>query len=377
MSRLHEPAWKRLIEPETPGERLCSGAWRALSAPLWLLYLSTMKTRRWAYRRRLLPSAPLPRPTLSVGNLLAGGTGKTPLVRWLCRELLREGVRPAVLLRGYGSGRRLPLLLNSGQASSVPDPDRNPCGAGGDEAWLLAASLPQVPIGVCPDRRRGAEALLGACDADLFILDDAFQHQRVERQLNVVVVDVGRSHAVARLIPWGTLREPLSALADAHVICATHAPAGQALPRPLRELAARLGLEVARAEHRPTRPTRLSDGAALTLSAEAVRWFLLAGVGNPSAVERSLKEAGFRLEHSFFFPDHHEFTWKELERVYRVDPGAHWLTTAKDAVRMHPMLEARHELARFLAERVFVVDVELELVEGAELLRQRALTLVG
>ncbi len=368
MAPTHEPWWNRLLEPETAGQRMLSLLYRGVTAPLWLAYWGIVTLRRWAYRRGLLRAWSPPRPTLAVGNLLAGGTGKTPLVRWMCRELAKEGLRPAVVMRGYGSGRRMPLLLNVGRAV--------PTGAGGDEATLLAHTLPETPIVVCPNRREGIEALLAERDVDVLVLDDGFQHLSVARDCDVVVIDAGRSHARAQLLPWGILREPLSALCDAHVICATHATPGQALPRWLREAARRHGVEVARARHAPTRPRRLGDGEPLAGSGQEIEWFLVAGVGNPRALRHSLESQGHRLQRCFCFPDHHEYAWSELEAIRRADPSAYWLTTAKDAVRLLPMLEAGGETSRFLAQRTYVVDAEMVVEEGLDLLRQRMLSAV-
>lgn len=347
---------------------MLAGVYRAATSPAWLAYLAVVRARRWMYRRGVARAWNPPRPTLSVGNLLAGGTGKTPLVRWMCGELLKEGLAPAVLMRGYGSGRKAPLLLNVGAPA--------PPGAGGDEAALLAHALPAVPIVVCPSRRRGAEALLARRNVDVFVLDDGFQHLAVARDCDVVVIDVSRSHAASRLLPWGTLREPLPALLDAHVICATHGPEGEPLPRWLLATAHRFGIEIARARHRPTNPVRLADRAPLPAPPPDVPWLLLAGVGHPRALVQSLERAGHRFERCFFFPDHHAFTWGELAAIIAADPSACWMTTAKDAVRLAPMLEAANPTSRFLAERSYVVDVELEIIEGADALRGRMLAAV-
>jgi tetraacyldisaccharide 4'-kinase len=149
-------------------------------------------------------------PVVSVGNLRLGGSGKTPLVEWLARELQRRGRRPAIVSRGYG--RRTP----PGQLVEVSDGNRVLVTAadGGDEPTMLARALPGVPVVVCSERWRACEYIAARRSADCIILDDGFQHLRLARDFDLVLVDPGvRSAAV---FPAGDLREPVDALARAH-----------------------------------------------------------------------------------------------------------------------------------------------------------------
>jgi len=357
-----EPFWFRLETPRTAVDAALALGYRATTSPLWMLYASTVVTKRRLYRRGLRRQVRLSRPTVSVGNLLAGGTGKTPLVRRLCEDLVREGARPAVLLRGYRSGRRGPALVT-------------PEAHGGDEAALLSASLPSVPVAVGARREEAAALVLQSAPVDLFLLDDGFQHLRVARDLDIVLIDCSRSHSAARLLPWGRLREPLSALADAQVVGATHC--GRQAPVWLREGTARGGQELFVAEHVPGLPHRLGDGAPLPASHKARPWLLVTGVGHPHAVEASLREAGYRLRQCWFFADHHDFTLRELAEIAETGGETPWLVTAKDAVRLAPVLEMNAPPAAFLREHVWVVDADVRLHETGEPLLARLLALAA
>ena len=357
-----EPFWFRLETPKTAADTALALGYRAATSPFLALYGCTVLARRALYQRGMRRQLRLPRPTVSIGNLLAGGTGKTPLVRRLCADLVREGVRPAVLLRGYRSGRRGPALVSASAH-------------GGDEAALLSASLPSVPIAVGARREESAALVLQSAPVDLFLLDDGFQHLRVARDLDVVLIDCSRSHAATRLLPWGRLREPLSALRDAEVLCATHC--GRQAPAWLRELAEHGGHELLVAEHIPGRPKRLGDGQPLPDSPSRRPWMLVTGVGHPHAVQRSLREAGYDFRQCWFFADHHDFTLRELSEMAEASGEADWLITAKDAVRLGPVLDMNAPPADFLRERVWVVDADVQLHETGEPLLHRLLALAG
>src|SRR5438876_5539483 len=176
------------------GSSLCRLALSVASGP----YGSAVHLRNWCYDRGWLPTHRPPVPVISVGNLTAGGTGKTPCVEYLARFLQARGLRPAVLSRGYrGNGR--------------PN----------DEALILEANLPDVPHLQGKDRVTRASQAVRVFGADVLILDDGFQHRRLRRDLDLVLIDAMNPWGHGRLLPRGLLREPISSLRRADAVIVT------------------------------------------------------------------------------------------------------------------------------------------------------------
>jgi len=319
-------------------------------APLGWIYDSVTRLRNSAYDRKLLAIRRLPVPVVSVGNLTVGGTGKTPLVAALARQLAACGRRPAVVLRGYGgSNSRRPggpaLVVSEGNGGTVlTDLDE-----AGDEAILLATSLPHVPVVVSAQRYHGGMKAVTACGADLVLLDDGFQHRALHRDLDLVALDAAAPLGNGRLLPAGLLREAPRGLrrADALVVSRADDDAlyGQALAT-LTRLAP--GITTYRARHQATGLRLLSGDTSPTspgdLQGMPVAAF--AGLARPGALRDTLTSLGARVVQFTPLADHHPFCPGEVEGL--VDAGLKAgarlvVTTAKDAVRMrkeehHPRL---------------------------------------
>ncbi len=306
-------------------------AWRYLLLPLAPIYRGAVAARTAAYRRGWKQRARLDVPVISVGNLSFGGTGKTPTVIALARDLVRLGRRPAILTRGY---RRV-----DDQQAVVVGPDaRRTAAEVGDEPLEMARRLPGVPVVVDGDRvRGGAEARrLGA---DVVLLDDGFQHLRLERDLDLVLLDAGDPWSGGRLPPLGRLREPLGALARADAVLVTKVPVEWRSPvaeieRVLERIAPRLQVFVSRLVVSRVRVPEQGWQTAEVLAGRRVLAF--AGLGRPSGFATTLVEAGAEVAATQWFPDHHAYTRDDLSRV--VDRaaaiGAVPVTTAKDAVKL-------------------------------------------
>lgn len=307
-------------------------SWHRLLAPLTPLYRGAVTARIGAYRRGWLASSRLPAPVVSVGNLTLGGTGKTPTVIALVRDLVRRGRHPAVLTRGYGRTSSEPVVLVG------PEPGVTVARAG-DEPLELAARLPGVPVVVDADRvRGGVEALRRG--ADLLVLDDGFQHLKLVRDLDLVLVDAGDPWGGGRLPPRGRLREPVSGLGRADAVLVTKVPAD---PAPVVD---RIRRDVARwAPLIPVLAARL-EPTAVRRGGEAVppavldgsRVIAVAGLGRPEGFAELLRAAGAEVAATRWFPDHHRFTAAEIGDAVAAAAAidAVVATTAKDAVKMPP-----------------------------------------
>ncbi|MBS7455815.1 tetraacyldisaccharide 4'-kinase [Coralloluteibacterium stylophorae] len=266
------------------------------------LYAGATGLRRWAYRHDWIRRQRVPVPVIVVGNLVAGGAGKTPLVIALVEWLRSRGRNPGVVSRGYGR-------KGAGALTVAAD---TPAAEAGDEPLLIARRT-GAPVRVDADRFAGAQALVAA-GCDILVADDGLQHYRLGRDLEIEVIDGARRYGNGRLLPAGPLREPLerAAACDFHVVNGEEAGAGE---WPMR-------LELAGAQP-------LAAGMARPLSHFAGRRVhAVAGIGNPRRFFLALERAGITpLPHAF--PDHHAFVREDFAFAEALPV----LMTEKDAVK--------------------------------------------
>jgi tetraacyldisaccharide 4'-kinase len=332
----------------SPGDRI-------LHAPLLLaegLFRAGAAARGFLYEAGVLPVTRAGVPVVSVGNLAVGGAGKTPVVLALAARLAAAGRKPAVLSRGYGAVRGDDRVVADGRSILLD------AAQGGDEPVLLARRIPGLRVLCGPDRAR-LSARAVALGADVLLLDDGFQHRRLRRDLDVVVVDATNPWGNGHCLPYGPNREPRSALRRAGLVWLTHAdratPAGL---DSLRSLAlASTGRPPVESRHAPR---DLTDGLLRgTFPLDALsgrRVALLTGVARPASVRRTVEGLGGTVVAAAAFPDHHRFSSAEVEEVLRAADraGAGWVvTTEKDAVRLPEPLAGDPRL------RVLRIDVEV------------------
>ncbi|MFN8644901.1 MAG: tetraacyldisaccharide 4'-kinase [Candidatus Binatia bacterium] len=264
-------------------------------------------------------SAPV--PVVSVGNLAVGGTGKTPLTLWLAEALQRRGARPAIVSRGYGGGARAVVIVSRGRGPEV-DP-----AAAGDEPVMLAKRFAGVVV-AAPRRLEGARAA-AALGCDVVVLDDGFQHRALARAFDLVLLDAQRGP----LLPAGSLREPLSALAraDAVVLMARDEAEPPRPPRGLRAPFFRATLEsVSLLESRAGiwRARPMGDLAGRRVVA-------VCGVARPESFYAQLRRWEAVIAEVFEFPDHHRYSSAEWQRLARCGHDADLIvTTEKDLVKL-------------------------------------------
>ena len=285
----------------------------ALLAPLgWAVALFTV-LRRGAYRAGMRRSWQVGCPIVVVGNLSAGGTGKTPLVIAIAKLLARRGLRVGVVCRGYrGSASRWPR-----QVRSDSDPNRV-----GDEAVLLARRT-GGPVAAGPNRIAAARILFRRAKCDVILSDDGLQHLRLARDVEIVVVDGVRRHGNGRCMPAGPLREPLGRLASVDLVVVNGAARSGEL-----EMQLVAGDAVSLVDAGQTRPLDSFRGAPV---------HAVCAIGHAERFFRTLEAHGVTIvRHPF--PDHHPFREAEI----RFPDGAPVLMTEKDAVKCERFADARH-----------------------------------
>ncbi len=299
---------------------------------------------------------------ISIGNLSAGGTGKTPAVVLLAQNALRDGHRPLVVLRGYrGRGSSAGILVSDGQGPLASARDA------GDEAVLLAERLPGVRVAAGSDRAALIERF--GADATLILLDDAFQNPAVFRDFDLVLIDSSIPPDAVRVFPGGHFREDLTALERAHAVLLTRVePAGGAgrTAWETRIHARFPRLPVFAAAHRPdlARPAFAAQTTApVTEELPAGPIAAFCGLGNPEAFRRTLVGAGLSPVEFRAFPDHHTFRAADLRTVFAGN-ALTWITTEKDLVRLRELdpLDFPDEFRR----RLYVLPIGLEILDGRE-----------
>ena len=338
-----------------------------LLLPLAWLYAAVLAVRNWLYDHGWKKSAPGWVPLIGVGNLRVGGTGKTPHVAWVVEELLRQGQRPSILSRGYGRQTQGPRLAAPTDSAATV----------GDEPWQYYQqfSLQGVPVAVAENRQLGLDVLRQQHpELTVVVLDDAYQHRRVQPTLNILLTELARPFYHDFVLPAGRLRETRAGAARADVVIVTKCP-----PDLSESQQADITAQVQRYA-RPEVPVLFSayDYAAprpLTSAAQVLgaplptsAALLLTGIAQPGPLREHLLAAGFALADEFIFPDHHAFSLADVAAVRaRWRAGQAVFTTEKDATRL---------LAPALAEAlaglpVYTIPVRVALLStGAARLRQ-------
>ncbi len=300
----------------------------AVPMPIWLrlaetVYVFAMNVRRSLYRSGWKKSQRIEKTVIVIGNITAGGTGKTPLCIWLTRELERRGWRPGIVTRGYGAIERGPVLVDpNGNAKQF-----------GDEAILLARAT-RVPVAIAQARVAGAKMLAEREDVDIVLTDDGLQHWALARDIEIAVIDGVRRFGNGMLIPAGPLREPISRLNYVDFVIANGKPhAGEIEMCVSGKHALRLGTG-----------ERRCLASFVGQSVHAV-----AGIGNPERFFSMLEVQGLTIvRHAF--ADHHPFSSDDLKFSDR----APILMTEKDAVKCESDLQ----------REIWIIPIEVELPDS-------------
>jgi tetraacyldisaccharide 4'-kinase len=305
----------------------------------------------------------LPVPVVSVGNLVAGGTGKTPAVLWLAEQLASEGRKPAILSRGYGGNAGAGALVVYDGKTVLAEAEQ-----AGDEPVMLARRRPASVIVAGSDRYRCGIYAVEKLGAGCAILDDGFQHTGLHRDLNLLLLDSSKPFGNGRLLPAGTLREPKSAISRADMAIFTRWEGRTGGEADRAEVMESFGEDrVLAASHRYAGLSTLEDGRAIERrDLEGRGALLVSGIASPGSFEQTVAGAGFDILGHLRFADHHRYSAADIEHVQgraaELD-AACILTTEKDAVRL-PVAVSGHGLP------VFCVRIDLHMEKGLGTLRE-------
>lgn len=311
---------------------------RAATWPLSLAYRVAVATRNTLYDRHWFATRDATVPVVSIGNLTVGGTGKTPFAAWLATRLA-TAARPAVVIRGYGS----------------------------DEVAVHRLLNPDIPVVVNADRVAGIREAF-ALGADIAVLDDAFQHRRVARDADLLLVSAEQVARGTQLLPSGPWREPVAAARRATLVVITRKSADDGAVARARALvtAAAPGTPIAVVRLAPAALIGVNGTEERPLADLAGRGVLaICGIGDPEAFAAQLGQLGARV-HLAAFRDHHAFTAADAARlVGEIPPGGDAVCTLKDAVKLRAWWPAPSRLW-YVSQRVAVEDGESELARVIE-----------
>lgn len=324
--------------------------------PAAFLYSLGMQARNAFYSLGWLKSARLPKPVVSVGNLTVGGTGKTPTCLWLAEALKNQGLRVGILSRGYRRDETRPVVLQPQSSNGSGPSNFADVSKAGDEPSMMADLYGQV-VGIAKNRDLAATELLRQTEVDVFILDDGFQHRRVRRDVDLLLMG---SEYSGWTLPAGPFREPRRNFKRADFLLVTGAPEKwRALIAPARAAAAFA------ASLQPVSLLSLNSGRRKEFPLTVLyrsKILTVTGVADPQGFYRMIHDWEGEIVETLEFPDHHDYSardWQQINRVGRLVDLI--VTTEKDILKLMHFPFARDKLV--------ALRVTMQVENGADLVQ--------
>ena len=308
-----------------------------------------------------------PVPVISVGNITVGGTGKTPMVRYVCEVLDRKQYAVSVLSRGYKADNNKKSIVVSRQGHVEVSSFIS-----GDEAWLLAKTLPHANVVIGTKRVESAKIAVEQLGSNVLVLDDGFQHRALGRDADIVLIDASHPFGYGHVLPRGLLREPLDNLKRAHYIVLTKT--NQVEPEVLEDLRNEIHTLV---PHIPVAETIHKTLGFQTLEEwshsgpihdmadyDGTPLLAVSGIGQPASFITNLKSYGFAVQDMMSFGDHHDYTEDDVVKIWQrcFTKGIQGIvTTEKDAVKLSQVRAIRD-----LKIPIYVLVIGIEFTAGEE-----------
>ena len=342
---LNAKQFREIVSGQRKG--IAAATLRSLLAVAEIPYRTVVRYRNRQYDANPHRTTSVDVPVISVGNLTLGGTGKTPMVCWLAEWFRQQGVRVSIVSRGYGAKDGKP----------------------NDEALELDSRLPDVPHLQNPDRIAAANIAIDELETQLIILDDGFQHRRIGRDLEIVLVDVTEPFGFRHVFPRGTLRGPLTGLARADVVGLTRASQLNCEQR--AEITDELKSLAPNAEHAELdhKPSILLSRSGMKQPLDMLKQKKVAafcGIGNPNAFRHTLTSCGCELISFREFPDHHAFGREDIESIEQDINSAEIdlvVCTHKDLVKIN--------LDRIGNCPLYAIVIEMQIINGLDSLESK------
>lgn len=340
--------WQRIWDDD--GNTVLHGPLKVIAFALSFFYLAIINLRNWLYDRKIFKETKLSCPVISVGNISVGGTGKTPCVIMLAQILQKNGFKPAVISRGYGSKSVNPVNIVSDGNKTLLDSK-----TAGDEPYLIAQELNNIPVITGANRIATGEAAINRFGTNVIICDDAMQHRQIYRDINLVLLDesnLRKNH----ILPRGRLREPIKELKRADAIIRTRTNESQQEDDKIEEIIKK-DVPVFKSIHKPRDiiKTDFSEQRPVSELREK-KVYAFCGIAKPDSFNKILSSAGAKILSFDIFPDHHSYNENELEKIregFNRSQADYLITTEKDAMR----LGSYPEFLKLL--NVFRVEMEM------------------
>ncbi|MFH1478938.1 MAG: tetraacyldisaccharide 4'-kinase [Candidatus Omnitrophota bacterium] len=319
-----------------------------LFIPFSIVYYLIVSLRNFFYDTSIFKRYSFKNKVISVGNITWGGTGKTPLAIYITRLLLDNNKKPAILIRGYGE----------------------------DEYKLFSRLIPDVPVGVGKDRIKEGKRLLTHSSIDTFVLDDGFQHRRIDRDLDIVCIDSLDPFGNDLLIPAGSMREPLMSLSRGDIflitkvdLCASKKRSDD-LVKKLKSINPKA--IIAKAVYRLDYFYDIKDGSKIDGSKlRNKELVLVSGIASPRSFENTILNLGMKIKKHFAFRDHYFYSGinlKRIEEFCRANNIDGFIVTEKDAVKIKPIAEKSNV-------KIYVASISLEIIENKDEFHNRLFTI--
>lgn len=334
--------------------------------PFSLLFRTGVWIRNYTFDVKWRKSRRLPVRVIAIGNLSVGGTGKTPMAEFLAQRLMERGLKPAYLSRGYGRRSRGYLRVA---------PETHGLSDVGDEALQVARKFPEMPVAVCENRVQGIKELMHECgreNIDCILLDDAFQHRQIYRDIDVVMIDAARPPWEDSLLPYGRLREPLSSLKRADLIVVNKI-LGDDIIRSFQKRIHQKDICFTRIKPVCLVPFSQNNKALFRENVQRRNCIAFSGLGNNDQYRTEIGRFGMMVVRFYRFSDHHAYREKDIEKIVRkfrrmqaqnifIAPPV-IVTTEKDFMRLRNV----DWFMKFSEEFPFYyLEITLEIIRGAD-----------
>jgi tetraacyldisaccharide 4'-kinase len=331
---------------------------------LWvlsLLYAVAVRVKYYLYKKNILAVKRLPVKVICVGNLTAGGTGKTTTVSYLAGKLASRGYKSVILTRGYKSKykKKISQIVSDGNEILLSVEEA------GDEPYLLAKNLlGNAPVIIGGNRYESGMLAAGKFHPRIILMDDGFQHWELYRDSDIVLVDCLNPFGEGHFLPLGFLREPLSGLRRAKLVILTHCDLVNPLTTnfvtdKIKKIYP--GAVIVKSAHVPVKLKNFMSGEPVQLDwLNGRKVATLSSIGNPLAFELTVKSLGPEILSNYRFLDHYWYKGKELMQIFNANQYV--ITTQKDEVRIGIL----KDISRDLLSKLFVLNIELKIAEGDE-----------
>ena len=346
---------EKIINTANPGMLLSLALFPLTAASF--IYTLIITIRSSLYKRGILKSYHAGCKVITIGNLTVGGTGKTPTVCMIAEYLKKEGVNTAVVCRGYrGKETGTPQIVSNGEKILLDS------GSAGDEAYMLAKKLSGIPVIAGKDRVAASKLACKHFNTEIIILDDGFQHLRLKRDIDVVLINFRNPFGNGFLLPRGILREPLKALERANIVLLTKTDPIKA-DRSSLENKIRIHNRKApifNSFYKPANIVNFSNSKSIPVDLmKDKKIACFCSIGDPESFILVLKHMGLTLAEKIIFPDHHQYSSYDYKRIKELSEKFDYLiTTEKDIAKITPDMIKMNNLS--------VLEIE-EIIDNTEL----------